>query len=276
MDKIIKIFKLDLEQAQKIANLPNEPHSHDFEELLIGTKGLLEHFIDFHSEIIEAPFVSFVTQGKIHRVKPMPKDGQCDIWSIRFKAELIAETTFQLYSVFHDNANIPMKMENCFNRINILCELMYQEYNQDAPDIAVLRQLLSAIFAIIESDRRKLHLNDNETNKIKSNTFRNLLKLLNIHFKEAHDVNFYADKLFMSTRNLNNICQAVLGQSVSEIVENRKLTEAKNLLMTTELTVSEVGYEIGYKENTNFTHAFKRKTGITPTDFRKEMIRIIS
>ncbi|WEK38224.1 MAG: helix-turn-helix transcriptional regulator [Candidatus Pseudobacter hemicellulosilyticus] len=276
MNELIKIFKVDIEEAQKIASQPNTPHSHDFEELLIGNQGQLEHFIDFHSVMIEAPFVSFVTQGKIHRLIPMPKDGHCDIWAIRFKSELIAETTFQLYAAFHDNANISMKTEGCFHRINTLCEMMYQEYLQDAPDITVLRQLLSALFAIIESDRRKLNLNDNESKKIQSNTFRNFLKLLDAHYKEAHDVNFYAERLFMSTRNLNNICQSVLGQSVSEIIENRKLTAAKNLLITTELTVAEIGYELGFKEKTYFTTAFRKKAGITPSDFRKEMQKVIS
>ncbi|MFT3823673.1 MAG: AraC family transcriptional regulator [Chitinophagaceae bacterium] len=276
MEGLIKIFKVNAPEAEKIASQVNEPHNHRFEELLLGKEGQLEHFIDFQSTLIEAPFVSFVTQGKIHRLKPMPKDGKCDIWVIRFKSELIAETTFQLYSSFHNNASFTMQANDCFERIDILCRLLYQEYNQPSFDLAVIKQLLTTLFTVIESERNKLNLNNNESKKIQSATFKNFLKLLEEHYREAHDVNFYAEKLFMSVRNLNLICQSVLQQSVSEIIETRKLTEAKNLLISTDMTIAAIGFELGFNEKTYFTHAFKRKAGMTPSDFRKEMSKLIS
>ncbi len=80
----------------------------------------------------------------------------------------------------------------------------------------------------------------------------------------------------MSSRNLNLICQNILQQSVSEIIETRKLIEAKNLLTTTDMPVSEIGYELGYKEKTYFTSQFKKKSGQTPTEFRDEMRKMVS
>jgi AraC-like DNA-binding protein len=63
----------------------------------------------------------------------------------------------------------------------------------------------------------------------------------------------------------------VVHQSVSEIVETRKLLEAKTLLVTTDKTVAEIGFELGFNEKTYFTHVFKKKAGVSPSDFRKEM-----
>ncbi|NIG55800.1 helix-turn-helix transcriptional regulator [Chitinophaga sp. Cy-1792] len=276
MNELIKIYKVDITEAQKIAGQINEPHIHRYEELLIGTQGQLEHFIDFETALIDAPFVCFITKGKTHRAKPKLKNGRCEIWVIRFQSEFIAGTTFQLYSSFHNNANFTMKTDNCFERMDVLCRLMYEEYSQPGYDFSVLRQLLMALFAIIESERNKQQLNTGESKRIQCATFRNFLQLLETHYKEAHDVSFYAEKLFMSVRNLNLICQAVLQQSLSEIIETRKLTEAKNLLMTSEMTVAEIGYELGFKEKTYFTHTFKRRTGQTPTAFRKKMEELIS
>lgn len=108
MNDIFRIFKLDVKQAEEIMREPNLPHSHDSEELLIGIEGQAEHFIDFQSHIIDAPFISFITQGKMHQIKPMAKDGKCGIWVIRFKSELISATAFQLDTSFHDRANIYM------------------------------------------------------------------------------------------------------------------------------------------------------------------------
>ncbi len=96
------------------------------------------------------------------------------------------------------------------------------------------------------------------------------------NFHRPEGVEFYAEKLFMSSRNLNLICQNVLQQSVTEIIETRKLIEAKNLLTSTDKTISEIGYELGYNEKAYFTTVFKRKSGQTPTEFREEMKSIIS
>ena len=47
MDDLIKIFELHAEEARRISEALDEPHQHNFEELLIGTEGLLEHFVDY-------------------------------------------------------------------------------------------------------------------------------------------------------------------------------------------------------------------------------------
>lgn len=276
MNQLFKIYQITEEEVKKIESEPNEPHNHNFEELLIGIEGELEHFIDFKSERLSAPFASFVTKGKLHRVKPHSQNGKCQIWVLRFKSEFIAETTFELYSYYHDHANIMMQSDRCFKRLVILCELMYQEMQHYPPDFAVVRHLLSALFTMIESERKKIEPSDNKLQKTQNITFKNFLKILEENFHRPEGVEFYADKLFMSTRNLNLICQHILQKSVSEIIETRKLIEAKNLLIHTDKSVSEIGFELGYAEKAYFTKVFKKKSGQTPTEFRDEMVHLIS
>src|SRR5690606_17620309 len=139
MIETFKIFQVDTIEAKRIIASENEPHPHDFEELIIGTEGALEHFIDFRSTVLQAPFVSFVTRGKVHRIKPVLKDGKCQMWAIRFKSEFIPETTFQLYSLYHDNASFEIPGGACFGRLNILCAMMDEEMRQHAPDYAIIR-----------------------------------------------------------------------------------------------------------------------------------------
>src|SRR5574344_2965996 len=98
MEDIFTIYKFGVKDAEEVALSENEPHIHDYEELLVGINGQLEHFIDFRTEIVDAPFVSFISEGKVHRLKPLLKDGKCNIWVIRFKSDFIAETIFQLYA----------------------------------------------------------------------------------------------------------------------------------------------------------------------------------
>jgi AraC family transcriptional activator of pobA len=53
MEYLFQIRQMTEEEALEIQNSVNEPHQHDFEELLVGMEGTLEHFIDFTSEKVE-------------------------------------------------------------------------------------------------------------------------------------------------------------------------------------------------------------------------------
>ena len=51
MDNLFHIFKISLKEAGKIAESPEQVHVHDFEELIVGIEGELEHFIDFKADL---------------------------------------------------------------------------------------------------------------------------------------------------------------------------------------------------------------------------------
>jgi AraC family transcriptional activator of pobA len=276
MDQLIHIFKLGAEDAKKIEASPDNPHNHDFEELIVGMEGEMDHFIDFKSEKFISPFVSFVTKGKIHRVIPEIKNGKFNLWVIGFRSDFIPETTFQLYSYYHDHANLQIQKGENFDRMVTLCEMMYREANQIIPDYAVIRLLLSTLFTMIESERKKTESAEKPFYNTQNITFKNFLKILEENFRRPLGVEFYAEKLFMSARNLNLICHNILQKSVSEIIETRKLIEAKNLLISTDKSVSEIGFELGFNEKAYFTTVFKKKSGQTPSEFRDEMSKIIS
>jgi AraC family transcriptional regulator, transcriptional activator of pobA len=276
MQENFKIFKISPEEAKKIASEPNEPHFHDFEELIIGMEGQLEHFIDFKAAIFKAPYISFVTKGKLHRVIPSTSGGKCDIWVMRFSSEFIPETTFRLYSYYHDHANIEMKNNDSFKRMVILCEMMNGEMQQSMPNLSVVRDLLKTLFTMIEAEREKFSISGQTFPKTQNTTFRNFLKILEDNFRRPEGVDFYAEKLFMSARNLNLVTQNILHKSVSDIIETRKLIEAKNLLIYSDKTISEIGFELGYNEKAYFTSVFKKKSGQTPSEFRDAMRKIIS
>lgn len=276
MTDLFNIYTIGLADVQQIASSKNDAHHHDFEELIIGVEGAAQHFIDYKSEIYPSPFVIFVSKGKIHRIQPFAADGNCEFWVIRFKSEFIPETTFNLYASYHENANIAFHRDACFQRLLTLCVLMDGEMKQKQPDLAVIKTLLSALFVMIESERKKQHPEMDSLVGNQNITFRNFLSILEENFRRSEGVAFYAEKLFMSSRNLNLICQNIMQQSVSEIIETRKLIEAKNLLMSSDRPIADIGYELGYSDKAHFSHTFKKKSGQTPSEFREEMKGLFS
>jgi len=276
LNQLFRISRLNADDALRIHASPHEPHQHDYETLIIGIQGQLEHFVDFKTTIIDAPLISFITKGKVHSINTQLVNDQFDVWVLRFKSEFIAEIVFQMYASYHNNANHLFQKDTCFDRLSNVCELMNQEMGATSPDLSVVRHLLSALIIMIKSERKKNSSNDQATAINQNETFINFLKILEANFRRPLGVDFYAEKLFMSSRNLNLICQRIMDQSVTELIETRKLTEAKNLLASTNKSISEIGFELGFNEKAYFSNVFKKKTGQTPTEFRQEMRQLIS
>jgi len=129
---------------------------------------------------------------------------------------------------------------------------------------------------MIDAERKRRSPADNVAKASQVITFNNFLKILEENYHRNEGVSFYANKLNMSERNLNIICQNNFRKSVSEIIETRKLIEAKRMLLYSDKTVSEIGYELGYNEKSYFTRVFHTKMDVTPSRFREMTRAIIS
>ncbi|RZS95448.1 helix-turn-helix domain-containing protein [Cecembia calidifontis] len=277
MNQLFQIFKVGSAEALKISASPDKSHQHDYEELVIGMEGQLEHFIDFKNSVMDAPLVSFVTKGKVHRAIPKLKNGKCEMWVLRFKSEFIPEITFQLYANYHNHAMLKLTDDYCFKRLTTICEIIQREMQQENPDLSVVRHLLTALFIMIESERNKISpQEEGGLNHSQNTTLQSFLQILEENYHRPVGVEFYAEKLFMSARNLNLICKNILQQTVSEIIETRKLIEAKNQLTYSDKNISEIGFDLGYNEKAYFTNVFKKRTGQTPSEFREEMKKLFS
>lgn len=271
--KPFHIFQLTKELSARYAGETGKPHRHDYEEIIIISKGNPCHFIDFNREKIEPPVVIYVAQGKIHKFIP---DTDTEGWAIRYQNEFIPQSRFHFYSNFADTINYRLDNNNCLENLLTLCRMMQQEYSTETPDYNMIRYLLLALLSKLETDQRSRIKENGNANHTQIITFNNFLKIVEENYKRPLSVDFYAEKLNMSARNLNLICQAVFNKSVSEIVETRKLIEARQLLINSSLTVSEIGYELGYNEKAYFTRVFSKKTGLTPTEFRAQMQAMLS
>lgn len=276
MEQLFTMTRFTGEKSKRMSAFTFEPHNHDFEELVICKTGVIEHLIDFERSRLIAPLVCFVSKGKVHTVDMFPdaQNRYPEGWIFRFKSSLISESRFQLYSNYHDYANVELLVGKSFDRICVVTQMIEDEYVKDAADFSIIRSLLSTLFVLIEAERKKKALPVNTDNN-QNITFKSFLRILEDNFKRDVSVDFYAEKLNMSARNLNLICRSILQRSVSEIIETRKLTEAKNLLMHSDKTISEIGFDLGYNEKAYFTKVFKKKAGVTPSEFRNEMKKML-
>jgi len=101
--------------------------------------------------------------------------------------------------------------------------------------------------------------------------FNEFCNLLAAHYHEQHEVAFYAEKAHLTARHFSVIIKEVVGLSASDYIEQYLATQAKNLLLTRpDLSVQQISYHLGFAESPSFCRFFKRHTGITPKDFRRQ------
>lgn len=92
---------------------------------------------------------------------------------------------------------------------------------------------------------------------------------LAMHYREQHEVAYYADKIHLSPRHFSIVIKEETGLSASEYIDEYLLTQARNLLMTRpDMSVQQISYHLGFSESPSFCRFFKRLTGQTPKDYR--------
>jgi AraC family transcriptional regulator of arabinose operon len=78
----------------------------------------------------------------------------------------------------------------------------------------------------------------------------------------------------VSNRHLNRLFKREVGTTIYNYVIAKKIESAKHMLLDTELTISEIGYKLGYADPHYFSNLFHSKTNVRPSDFRKTFRKI--
>ena len=90
--------------------------------------------------------------------------------------------------------------------------------------------------------------------------------------KGLPSVQFIADSLHLSPNYLSNLLKVLTGESTQQHIHNKLISKAKEQLTTTDLTVSEIAYELGFEHAQSFNKLFKAKTNQTPLQFRQSFL----
>ena len=80
---------------------------------------------------------------------------------------------------------------------------------------------------------------------------------------------YVAEKLNVSPGYLGSLLRALIGQNTQQYIHNKLIEKAKEKLSTTNLSVSEVAYELGFEHLQSFSKLFKAKTNVSPLAFRQ-------
>jgi signal transduction histidine kinase/ligand-binding sensor domain-containing protein/DNA-binding response OmpR family regulator len=109
-----------------------------------------------------------------------------------------------------------------------------------------------------------------QTTSLDKQFITNVLEYINKNISDSNlSVENLAEELLLSRSKLYRKIKALTGDTATEFIRNVKLEKAKELLVKTDFTVSEISYKVGFSSPSYFTKCFKNHFGVIPKEIRE-------
>ena len=186
--------------------------------------------------------------------------------------EQIRKYHFFNYSV-HEALHMSPKEET---QIKDLFDSIEGEYhnNQDEFTKELIIDLISTLLRYANRYYHRQFLTRKEAEstlfekfKTELDTMRHSSKSDDLIMPEIEDI---AEKLHVTPRYLSDALKVETGKTAKEWIHLELLDAAKELLLASDATVSEIAYKLGFEYPNYFARLFKKKIGMTPTEYRNQ------
>lgn len=252
-----------------------KPHAHnDLFQIFVVESGYLELIINGESQVVDS-FSFFSIPKNISHGLRMNADTKGWVISLYDKSlENMLKLDTDIINKI-DEIHISKLDENnkLITDTIITIQKCIDEYYADLPGKQLALQYLVGMMLLrlyrVFVTSTAFSLSDNK-NKIYYRRFVQLIKEMKSFKVSVED---YASRLNLSSGHLNRICKDVCGLSPKDVVINFFIDEAKIYLHNFEMSIAEISYELDIEDPAYFTRLFKKKTELTPKEFRSQLGR---
>lgn len=275
-------LQIEVVSLQTLTNTKKEllvnPHRTNFYHIFLFENCQPTHFVDFEPVKIEPYTLLFINEDRVHQFDQLLNyDGKLIIFTNDFFSTTETDTKFLRSSVlFYNLADQPTIKLNVtdFKKYTNICENITEELNLPADNSKhiLLKNLLHNFLLLAEREKRKQGFT--ELKKGADLDYNLLFRdLLEINYNKLKSVNDYAKIICISEKRLGQATSKILGKSPKEIINDRILLEAKRLLVHTNLSIKEIGQDLGFDDPAYFVRYFKKNTEKTPVEFRESYLK---
>ena len=110
---------------------------------------------------------------------------------------------------------------------------------------------------------------DNAAFSRKDEVLQKFVTMLYRKYRVEHEVSYYAEQQFLTTRYFSTIVKERSGKSPSQWIATALLVDARNLIKHTNMNVKEISDTLNFPNQSYFGKWFKNLTGLSPLEFRK-------
>jgi len=231
-------------------------------------EGEVTHYTDFEKHVIKAPALILLSPDQVHQ-----RTGNTynKMTHISFSKEWLVTETQGLVACWEymfGQVVIPVPDEDFRRELLAYLDIMYAEFTNNKPQKqTVLKNLLNIFItcaARMASCKSKAHM-DSTQNKI----VRQFKMLTDQHFLSTTQVAKYADMLYVTPGHLNDLIKGITGKTAKQIIDEKRVMEAKRLLFWGEHSVKEIARHLNFDDDAYFNRFFKKHTGLTPALFQR-------
>jgi AraC-like DNA-binding protein len=250
-------------------------HTHDFYSVILFTKGNGSILINNDRYPVKPQTICIVAPNQMHSFEDLGDvEGTIFFFCQDFYVE---EFSFlRLLNVFSYTSQTGTNVcnpcidlsDNEFGPINTVLKSIQSEYEWYTPSnnsaVIIRSQLNIMLLKLSELYETK----SGKSNNNESILIHSLSHLVDSYFIKEQQLGFYSSAFNISESQLNDICNKHFNCGLKKILQNRLMQEARKLLLSSDLSVSEVAYKLNFGDNSYFNKVFKNRTGLTPKKFR--------
>jgi AraC family transcriptional activator of pobA len=159
--------------------------------------------------------------------------------------------------------------------INHIIQNIQQEYRSNIDKFSK-QIIISQIESLLSYADRFYHRQFITREKSNHQILDRLEKLVSDYFNSTDSINkglpsvaFIAEALNISPKYLSRLLKTLRGQNTQQYIHEKLIAKAKEKLSATDLSVSEIAYELGFEHLQSFSKLFKSKTKLSPLEFRQ-------
>jgi AraC family transcriptional activator of pobA len=248
----------------------NKPHKHDFYLILYIVKGSGVHTIDFQDYNILPNSVFLMTPGQVHSWQLDPHtDGFIIFFTKGFYQMQSSERNLLEFPFYHSLSASPSIVIDKNEVVDFVFMQMLAEFKNSTPgNLRLLRSYLDVLLLKLSDS----FSSSNDTG-LNATTYklRRLEQLIERNFKKLKQPSDYAGLMNLSASYLNSICKDNLGKTLSELIQERIILEAKRLFAYSDSNVNEIASKLNFNDVSYFSRFFRKHTGNTPETFRSSL-----
>ena len=248
-----------------------EHRHHGLSQLLLLIEGSAHLQIEGRYLALNGPFAVVVPSGVVHAFQFTP-DTVGHVLTI--EDSMLSQGpsgAFDLTNLFQEAVLVDLaSAEHATARLVALFEQIIVEFREGGPATAeVLKWLVSASLVLVLRQHDTMARARLQGARVTAD-FHRFRQMVETHFMDHWAVPRYANEMNISESRLNRACRAAAGKSALELIQDRLTLEARRRLVHIAGTISSVAYELGFEDPAYFWRFFRRRTGMTPTQFRQQ------
>lgn len=250
-----------------------QPHYHEFFQIFF-LRGRARVMHDFSEFTAAENTLVFMSPGQVHTARPAPGLIGTTVSFTQAFFDHFAPPPSQLfeYPFFFATHARPWLGVTPADAPSIgeIFTTMEREFDAAQPGAAeILRALLHIL--LVRAERLYAGVHPPRAVTRATQLARQFQIAVEQHFREWDSVSDYAQALGVSANHLHDVIREQIGHAAGEIIRQRRLLDAKRLLLHSDLTAAEIGYRVGFQDPSYFSRFFKRATSVTPSAFREEI-----